>query len=83
MKLGQVTKLDKKNKTTTEKVDDDIMSKNCDAIVIFPIYGQFGASREPDSGHILIFSLIVNFYLTKTTNRTKTSLTQLAQYCFE
>ena len=83
MKLGQVTKLDKKNKTTTEKVDDDIMSKNCDAIVIFPIYGQFGASREPDSGRILIFSLIVNFYLTKNTNRTKTSLTQLAQYCFE
>ena len=83
MKLGQVTKLDKKNKTTAEKVDDDIMSKNCDAIVIFPIYGQFGASREPDSGRILIFSLIVNFYLTKTTDRTKTSLTQLAQYCFE
>ena len=83
MKLGEVTKLDKKNKTTAEKVDDDIMSKNCDAIVIFPNYGQFGASREPDSGRILIFSLIVNFYLTKTTNRTKTSLTQLAQYCFE
>ena len=83
MKLGQVTKLDKKNKTTAEKVDDDVMSKNCDAIVIFPIYGQFGASREPDSGRILIFSLIVNFYLTKTTNRTKKSLTQLAQYCFE
>ena len=42
MKLGEVTKLDKKNKTTAEKVDDDIMSKNCDAIVIF----QFTANLE-------------------------------------
>ena len=66
MKLGQVTKLDKKNKTTAEKVDDDVMSKNCDAIVIFPIYGQFGASREPDSGRILIFSLIVNLQKLQT-----------------
>ena len=83
MKLGQVTKLDKRNKTTSEKNDDDVMSKNCDTMVIFPIYGIFGAIREPDSGRILIFSLIVTLYLTKTINRTKTSLTQLAQYCFE
>ena len=26
------------------------MSKNCDVIVIFPIYGQFGAIRKSDSG---------------------------------
>ena len=32
---------------------------------------------------ILIFSLIVTFYLTKTENRTKKSLTQLSYYCFE
>ena len=29
------------------------MSENCDVIVIFPIYGQFGAIRKPDSGHIV------------------------------
>ena len=29
------------------------MSKNCDVIVIFPIYGQFGAIQKPDSGHII------------------------------
>ena len=26
------------------------MSKNCVIIVIFPIYGQFGAIRKPDAG---------------------------------
>ena len=29
------------------------MSRNCDAIVIFPIYVQFGAIRKPDSGRIV------------------------------
>ena len=27
------------------------MSENCDFIVIFQIFGQFGAIRKPDSGH--------------------------------
>ena len=50
MKLGPVTKLDKKNKTTSKKLGNDFMLKNCDVIVIFPIYDQFGATRKPDSG---------------------------------
>ena len=29
------------------------MSANCDVIVIFPIYGKFGAIRKPDSGRIV------------------------------
>ena len=53
MKLGPVTKLDKRNKITSKKFDDDVMSENCDVIVIFPIYGQFGAIRKPDSGRIV------------------------------
>ena len=53
MKLGPVAKLDKRNKTTSKKFDDDVMSKNCDVIVIFPIYDQFGAIRKPDSGGIV------------------------------
>ena len=46
MKLGTVTKLDKKNTTT---FDDGVMSANCDVIVVFPIYGQFGAIQNLDS----------------------------------
>ena len=38
IKPGPVTKLDKRNKTTSKKFDDDVMSENCEVIVIFPIY---------------------------------------------
>ena len=50
MKLGPVTKLDKKNKSTSEKFGNDVMSGKYDVIVIFLIYVQFGAIRKPDSG---------------------------------
>ena len=50
MKLGSVTKSDKKNKATSKKFDDDVMLASCDVTVIFPIYGQFGVIRKPDSG---------------------------------
>ena len=85
MKLGPVTKLDKRNKTTSKTFGNNIMSGNCDVfdIVIFPINAQFGAIQKLDAGHIVTFSLIVTFYLTKTENRNKKSLTQLLQYCFE
>ena len=49
MKLGPVTKLDKRNKTTSKNFSNDVMLENCDAIVIFTIYGQFGAMRKLDS----------------------------------
>ena len=39
MKLGQETKFDKRNKATSKKFDDDVMSRNYDVIVIFPICG--------------------------------------------
>ena len=48
MKLGPVTKIDKRNKTVSKKYDDDVISVNCDAIAIFSTYGQFGAIRKPD-----------------------------------
>ena len=35
MKLGAVPKLDKRNKTMSKKFDHDVMSENCDVIVIF------------------------------------------------
>ena len=50
MKLGPIIKLDKRNKRTSKKFDGDVISANCDVIVIFPICGQFGAIRKPDSG---------------------------------
>ena len=51
MKLRQATKLDEKNKTKKlRKFEVDVMSANCNAIVIFSVYGQFGAIRKPDSG---------------------------------
>ena len=43
MKLGPVTKLDKRNTATSKKIDDDVMSANCDVIVFCPMYGQFAA----------------------------------------
>ena len=46
MKLGPVTKLDKRNKTTLKKFEDDT---NCDAIVFFLVNGQFGAIWKSDS----------------------------------
>ena len=49
MKLGPVTQIDKRNK----KIDDDLMSENCDAIAVFPMYYQFEAIPKPDSGRIV------------------------------
>ena len=53
MKLGPVTKLDKRNKITSKTFDDDVMLVNCDVIVVFLIYGQFGAIQRLDSGRIV------------------------------
>ena len=64
MKLGPVTKLDKRNTVRSKKIDE-----SCDVIVIFPIYSQFGAIRKPDPGRINYKTYIFNnsnfFYLTK------------------
>ena len=50
MKLGPVTKRDKRNKATSKKFDDDVMSENRDDIAIFPIYNE--EIRKPDSERI-------------------------------
>ena len=94
MKLGPLTNLDYRNTATSEKLDGDVMSDNFDVIVIFPIYGQFGAIRESDSGRMVCETFIfinsnletfifTNSYLTKTNNRTKKYLTQVSYYYFE
>ena len=83
MKLGLLTKLDKGNASTSKKIDDDVMSANCDAIVFFPIYGQFEDNLQPlwtNCSWIpggwsvkLIFSLVVTFYLQNLKTELKIS----------
>ena len=60
MKLGPVTKLDKRNEKLSKKFDDNVISANCDVIAIFPIYGQFWTIRKPDSGCIVCKIYIFN-----------------------
>ena len=86
MKLGSLTKLDKRNKTTSKKFDFDVMSENCDVIVIFFFWANLEQSvaRNPDTESAKVkFSVIATFCLTKTEHRTKKSLTQLSRNCFE
>ena len=85
MKLGSVTKLDKRNKTTSK-----LTLTSCRKIVTSLLFFGFLANSEQSEGRIpdtesakVMFSVIVTFYLTKTENRTEKSLTQLSQYCFE
>ena len=62
------------------------MSKNCDAVVMFSIYGRFGAIRKPDSRRIVCktYVFISSSRLSyKTESRTKKFLTQLSHYCLE
>ena len=46
MKLGPVTKIDKKNKSTSKNIVDDIMLGNCVVNVFFPMYDKFAAIRK-------------------------------------
>ena len=63
MKLGPITKLDKRNKTMSKNFDDDVMSKNCDVIAISSIYSQLGAIWKPDSGRA-----VCKIYIFITSN---------------
>ena len=49
MKFGPITKLDKINKIAWKKIADYFMPDNCEVIIVFPIFGQFGAIRKLDS----------------------------------
>ena len=57
MKLGPVTKLDRRN-TATLKTGDDVMSKNCDVIVFFPIHDPIVAIQKPDCGRMIYYIYI-------------------------
>ena len=77
MKLGPVTKLDKRNTATSKIFDDDAMSPNCDVIVILPIYGQFRVIRKLDYIRIIILYIFIKCSLLSYKNRPEKSLTQL------
>ena len=40
-------------KKKKKKKGNYVMTASCDVMVIFPIYGQIGAIRKPDSGCIV------------------------------
>ena len=52
MKLGQLTKLDEGNKTTSKKIDDDVLSTDYDLNIFFPKIWTIRVIRKPDSRHI-------------------------------
>ena len=66
MKLTPITKLDKRNTVTPKKIDDDVMSANCDVIVFSPIYGQFTAMQKLDSRRMVYktYIFIINNLLS-------------------
>ena len=62
------------------------MSANCDIIVIFWIYDQFGAIQLYDSGRIVCKTFIFissNFLSYKNLKQNSKSLLQFSQHCFE
>ena len=84
MRFGPVTKPDKRNTVRSKNFDE--FSESCDAIVIFPIYSQFGVLRMPDPTRINYKTYIFNnsnLLTTKTKNITKKFDTQHLYYCFE
>ena len=66
MKLGPVTKIDKRNKTMSKKFVDNVISADYDVIAIFPIMTNLeeSGSRIPGAYSVkLTFLLQVTFYL--------------------
>ena len=62
------------------------MSADCDIIVIFWIYDQFGAIQLYDSGCIVCKTFIFlssNFLSYKNLKQNSKSRLQFSQYCFE
>ena len=68
MKLGPVAKLDKRNKTTSNKFDVDAMPESCESLSFFGFLANLEPSRGliPDSESAKgMFSVIGTLCLTK------------------
>ena len=86
MKLGSVTKIDQRNKTTSKNLVMTSFLKIVTSLSFFKFLTNLEQSggRIPDTESAkIMFSITVTFFLTKTENRTKKYLTQLSHYCFE
>ena len=86
MKLGPVTKRDKRKKTLSKNLTMTSYQQIATSLSFFQFMANSEKSRSriPDAqSEKLTFSLKVTFYLTKTENRTKKSLTQFSHHCFE
>ena len=86
MKLASVTKLDKRNKTTSKK----LMMTSCQQAVTSFSFFEFMANLEPSRRRIpdaefvkLTFPLQVTVSRTNTESRTKKSLAQISHYWFK
>ena len=80
LKLTRETKQREKNLTMTS------CQKILTSLSFFSVLvnlEQFESRIRDASSLKLTFSLIVTFFLTKTENITKNSLTQLSHFCFE
>ena len=77
MKLGPVTKLEKRNKTTSKKLTITSYQKIVTSLSFFRFMANLekSAIRNPEAWSVkLLFLLTITFYLTKTENRTKKSI---------
>ena len=86
LKLGLVTKPDKRNTVMSKKLMMTLCRKMVTSLCFFQFMAilQSSGSRIPESWSIkLTFSLTISLDLTKHANRTQNSLTQLPYYCFE
>ena len=73
MKLRPVTEIDKRNETQSKTFYDDVILVNSDVIVIFAIYGKFGAIQKPDFRRIVYetYIFIESNLFTKTETELK------------
>ena len=79
-KLGTLSKLEKRNTIKSKEFDNDVILTNYDAIIIFLIYERFGEIGQQEPRCNAYFSSVTMFYLAKTENRIKKSLTQPQYY---
>ena len=86
MKPGIVTKRDKRNTTTSNKIKMML----CRHIVTSLSFLQFMVNLQPSGSQILdawtkkiIFSSTIFFYFKKAANKSKSPPTQFSYYCFE
>ena len=86
MKLGLLTKLDKKTSQSQKILTMTLCRQVATLFSFFEFMANFHLLRDriPDEWSIkYTFLLRVTFYLTKLGTRIRKSLTQLSYYCFE